>query len=52
MEVEQVIVYGDNGEPCAITYKHGGLIIHTDITKDGFPEDVASLHVKNIDVDA
>lgn len=49
MEVNQVVVYTDDGKPCAMAYTHGGLIIHTDVTKDSFLNDITSLNVKDID---
>jgi len=36
VQVSQVVVSAEDGQPCAITYEHGGIILHTDITKKDF----------------
>jgi hypothetical protein len=44
--VTQVVVYNDDGEPCAITYPHGGLMLHTDRSHEDFEHACQVLRIK------
>ena len=48
MPVSQVVVFVESGEPCAVTYEHAGIIIHTDVEQKDFASTCSQLKVKNI----
>lgn len=50
LPVRQVVVYAADGQPCAVTYEHGGLIIHTDVAKPDFAQQCSSLRIKPLDL--
>ena len=45
LPVSQIVAYLDNGEPCAITFEHAGIVIHTDSAKKDFGTTCARLRV-------
>lgn len=50
LPVEQVVVYADDGQPCAIAYAHAGLIVHTNSGQADFGKHVSQLKIKPLDV--
>ncbi len=52
LPVRQVVIHAADGQPCAATYEHGGLIIHTDLAKADFSKQCASLRIKPLDLKA
>jgi hypothetical protein len=44
----QVVVYNDDGHPVAVTYEHGGLLIHSDASHNDFDRTLFSLKVASI----
>lgn len=44
----QVACFDDTGQPVAITYEHGDLIVHTDASQDDFNQTCQLLRVKPI----
>jgi len=48
MPVSQAVVYVDSGEPCAITYEHAGIVIHSDTEHKDFATMCQELKIKNL----
>jgi len=50
--VDQVIVYTDEGHPIAVSYVHGGLNLHTDVTADDFDRVTSALRIDPLPKDS
>lgn len=46
--VSQVVVYAEDGQPCAVTYEHAGLIVHSNGSMDDFANLCAQLKIRAI----
>lgn len=42
---DQVVVYADCGDPVAVTYEHGGVIVHSDMGHKDFPKVCSTLKI-------
>lgn len=49
MPVSQVAVFTRDGDPCAITYEHAGIIIHTDTEHRDFNDTCSQLRIKRLE---
>ena len=48
LPASQVVVYNDDGHPIAVTYEHGGLLLHSDVTHPDFDRTALSLKVTTV----
>lgn len=46
--VAQVVVYTDEGQPCAISYECDGMVIHTNVGHDDFSQVLNTLKISPI----
>ena len=44
------MVHASNGQPCAVAYEHGGLIVHSDKTDKDFDSIISSLNIGEINL--
>jgi len=49
LPISQVVVYTDDGEPCALAYQHAGLIIYADAAKTDFAHQCDLLKIKRLE---
>lgn len=49
INTDQVVIYADNGKPCAIAYARDGLIVCCDASQADFGKTVDTLKIKDLD---
>lgn len=46
---DQVVVFAECGDPVAVTYEHGGIIVHSDMGHEDFPKVCHSLKIARLE---